>query len=127
MVCDLGRPEQVAEAASQAWDLFGGVDILINNAGIAVRERFEDIPYERWLNIMDINLNAMFRLSQLIGKRMKENRIPGSIVNMASKNGLAGSSMLAHYNASKGAVVLLTQSMAVELAPYGIRVNAVAP
>ncbi|QHW35535.1 SDR family oxidoreductase (plasmid) [Paenibacillus rhizovicinus] len=127
LVCDLGDPEQVAKAASNAWELFGGVDILINNAAIAVREHFEDISYERWLKIMDINLNAMFLVSQLIGKRMMENRIQGSIVNMASKNGLAGSSMLAHYNASKGAVVLLTQSMAVELAPYGIRVNAVAP
>lgn len=127
IVCDLADPEQIKAAAEEAWAITGGIDIVINNAGIAVREPFVDIPYERWTNIMNVNVNAMFLLSQLMVKRMLAAGRKGSIVNMASKNGLAGSVMLAHYNASKGAVVLLTQSMAVELAPLGIRVNAVAP
>ncbi|MEC0231216.1 SDR family NAD(P)-dependent oxidoreductase [Paenibacillus alba] len=127
VVCDLGIPEQVERAAEEAWALWGGLDILVNNAGIAARESFVDIPLSRWQQVIQVNLTAMFQLSQWVAKRMITDKIQGSIVNMASKNGLAGSAVLAHYNASKGGVVLLTQSMAVDLAEYGIRVNAVAP
>jgi len=127
MVCDLSDPNQAREAAVRAWDQLGQVDILINNAGIAYREPFTDISFPVWKRVMEVNVDSMFVLSQFIAKRMIGHGIQGSIVNMASKNGLAGSSMLAHYNTSKGAVLLLTQSMAVELAAHGIRVNAVAP
>jgi NAD(P)-dependent dehydrogenase (short-subunit alcohol dehydrogenase family) len=126
-VCDLSDLDATVAAAERAWSEMGGIDILINNAGIAFREPFSGISLERWKKVMDVNVNAMFVLSQAIANRMVERGQGGSIVNMTSKNGLAGSSMLAHYNASKGAVVLLTQSMAVELASHGIRVNAVAP
>ncbi len=126
-VCDLGEPEQVECAAEQAWGRWDGLDILVNNAGMAVRELFVEIPFSHWNRILNVNVNAMFWLSQNVAKRMAEQGAGGAIVNMASKNGLAGSAKLAHYNASKGAVVLLTQSMAVELAAYAIRVNAVAP
>lgn len=126
-VCDVSNEAELrtmAEWASNRWD---GIDILINNAGLAVRESFLDIPLSNWDKIMDVNLRAMFVLSQYIAKRMINDNIAGSIVNMASKNGLSGSSKLAHYNASKAGIHLLTQSMAVELAEHGIRVNAVAP
>jgi NAD(P)-dependent dehydrogenase (short-subunit alcohol dehydrogenase family) len=126
-ICDLRDPDQTLKAAEEAWNRLGRIDILVNNAGIAFREPFLDIALDAWKKIQEVNVDSMFVLSQAVAKRMIAEGISGSIVNMASKNGLAGSSMLAHYNASKGAVVLLTQSMAVELAPYGIRVNAVAP
>ncbi|MBO9604912.1 MAG: SDR family oxidoreductase [Paenibacillaceae bacterium] len=127
LVCDLSDPGQIAEAAAAAWSVWGGLDILINNAGIAYREPFLDIPADHWDRVIDINLKGMFVLSQLVSRRLVEQGTGGAIVNMASKNGLGGSSMLAHYNASKGGVVLLTQSMAAELAAHGIRVNGVAP
>ncbi|MDF2725814.1 MAG: fabG2 2 [Paenibacillus sp.] len=126
-VCDLSDTEQALAAAEQAWERTGGLDIIINNAGIAYREPFTAISLEHWKQVQDININAMFVLSQAFAKRMIERGTGGAFVNMASKNGVAGSTMLAHYNASKGAVVLFTQSMAVELAAHGIRANAVAP
>lgn len=127
VVCDLSDSLQLEKAAKSAWECYGGLDILINNAGIATREGFLDLSLETWEQVIDVNLKATFHLSQWIAKRMVGAGIKGSIVNMSSKNGLAGSSMLAHYNASKGGVQMLTQSMAVELAPHQIRVNAVAP
>ncbi|WP_189014950.1 SDR family NAD(P)-dependent oxidoreductase [Paenibacillus marchantiophytorum] len=126
-VIDLNDLSAIPAVVEQAISRWNGMDILINNAGMAVRESFLDIPLNRWNQIMNVNLNSMFLISQLVAKQMVEQGGGGSIVNMTSKNGLKGSGQLAHYNTSKGGVVLLTESMAVELAAYGIRVNAVAP
>ncbi|BBH21917.1 3-oxoacyl-ACP reductase [Paenibacillus baekrokdamisoli] len=125
--CDLRDKSGLTETVDRIFALWGAVDILVNNAGIAVRQSFLDISDDNWERVMDVNLGAMFRLTKQVAGKMVAQGIKGSIVNMSSKNGLSGSSKLAHYNASKGGGVLLTQSMAVELAPYGIRVNAVAP
>ncbi|WP_158586292.1 MULTISPECIES: SDR family NAD(P)-dependent oxidoreductase [Oceanobacillus] len=127
VVCDLGNEEDIRKTVEWAYDVWGGIDILINNAGFAVRELFVDISLETWDRILDVNLRGTFILSQLISRRMIQDRISGSIVNISSKNGLASSSYLAHYNTSKAGINLLTQSMAVELAKFNIRVNAVAP
>jgi len=127
VVCDLGQLELLDQAVTSALDSWQGIDILVNNAGIAIREPFVDIKLEHWHATMNVNLNAVFYVSQLAAKRMIAQGTGGSIVNMSSKNGLAASSMIAHYNASKAGICLLSQSMAVELAQYGIRVNAVAP
>lgn len=126
-VCDLQDDAKLQATADWSWNRWNGLDVLVNNAGLAVREAFVDIPIANWDRIMDVNLRAMFLLSQIIAKRMIDRNIPGSIVNTTSKNGLSGSSKLAHYNSSKAGIHLLTQSMAVELAEQGIRVNAVAP
>ncbi len=127
IVCDLQDVEDIEEKVEKAYAYWEGIDILVNNAGSAVREPVIEIPIENWDQIMQVNLRANFILSQWIAKRMIQDQIHGCIVNISSKNGLAGSSYLAHYNASKGGINLLTQSLAVELAQYNIRVNAVAP
>jgi len=125
--CDLRDQVNLEQTTEQAIQWLGGVDILINNAGVAFREPFLDITNEHWDFIMDVNLNSMFRLSRQVIRHMVNQGTGGSIVNMSSKNGINSSSMLAHYNASKAGVILLTQSIAVEMAPHGIRVNAIAP
>ncbi|WP_200416031.1 SDR family NAD(P)-dependent oxidoreductase [Virgibacillus salexigens] len=127
VICDISDENEVQSAANACWKCWDGLDILINNAGWAAREPFLEISLANWDKILEINLRGTFLLSQWISKEMAAQQIPGSIVNISSKNGLAGSSKLAHYNASKAGINLLTQSMAVELAAYNIRVNAVAP
>ena len=103
------------------------VDVLCNIAGIAVGEHFLEITDENWRKVLDINLTGVFLCSQVVARHMVERRVEGRIVHMASTNGLVGESDLAAYNASKFGVVGLTMTMAIDLAPYKIRVNSVCP
>lgn len=125
--CDVSQPESVAALVEGAIAALGGVDILINNAGIAWQEPFLDIPLEHWDTTMAINLRGMFMVAQAVARHMVARGQGGAIVNMSSTNGLEGEPQYAHYNATKGGALLLTRTMAVELAPHGIRVNAVCP
>lgn len=102
------------------------IDVLVNDAGIAFETAFLDIALEEWRRVLEVNLTGMFLLSQAVARRMASRR-RGVILNMASKNGIDGEAGYAHYNASKAGVILLTQTMALELAQFGVRVNAVAP
>jgi NAD(P)-dependent dehydrogenase (short-subunit alcohol dehydrogenase family) len=106
----------------------GRVDVLVNNAGIGETIRAEDEPIDRFRQVVDVNLSALFLLSQLAGRHMIEAR-KGSIVNIASILGLVGSSPLkqASYCASKGGVVNLTRELGAQWARKGVRVNALAP
>ena len=125
-VLDVSRPEQVEEAVGSIVRERGAIDILANNAGIAWEEPFIDIKGDNWRKMIDVNLNGMFYVAQCVSRRMKEQG-GGVIINMSSTNGLVGEAKYAHYNASKGAIVLLTKTMAIELGAAGIRVNAVCP
>lgn len=106
---------------------FGRLDVLVNNAGIAVFEPFVEHTEENWDRTMAVNLKSMFLLGQRAARAMIAQGGGGAIVNMASSNGHMGEKGLAAYNASKAGVVLLTKTMAIELAPHGIRVNCVSP
>ena len=105
----------------------GRIDVLINNAGIARKVRFLDIEPDEWDRMVAVNLRGMFLVARLVARRMVEDGRGGSIVNMASTNALGGEEEFAHYNASKGGVLQLTRSMAVELGSQGVRVNCLCP
>jgi 3-oxoacyl-[acyl-carrier protein] reductase len=122
---DISHPKDVLDNVDLT-DATLPIDILINNAGIAFETPFLKIEEEEWRRVLDINLTGMFFVSQNVCRKMVTRR-RGIVVNMGSKNSLDGEAGYSHYNASKGAVVMLTKTMALELAPYGIRVNAVCP
>jgi len=122
---DVSDPGAVACAFEQLEQILGGLDILINNAGISVRQPFVDITPDQWRRVIDVNLGGIFYVAQQAAWRMLAGG-GGVILNMGSTNGLMGYPNYADYNASKAGVIELTRSMALELAPT-IRVNAVCP
>ena len=126
LACDVSGEGDVARMVAAAHRALGGIDILINNAGTARRDPFLSIAAGDWDRIVAVNLRGMFLVAQAVSRHMVERR-GGVIINMSSTNGLAGEEDYAHYNASKGGVLLLTKTMAVELGRHGIRVNALCP
>ncbi len=123
--CDVVFLDQVRIAFARAVDLMGGVDVLINNAGISIRHPFLRITAEEWNAVLSVNLTGIFYVAQTAAAHMVT-RGTGVILNTASTNGIMGYPYYADYNASKAGVIELTRSMALELAP-AVRVNAVAP
>lgn len=124
---DVQDSGQVQAMVDFTMDTLGGIDILVANAGICEPAHFLDITEESWDRHIDINLKGVFLCGQAVAKAMVAAKTRGKIINMTSVNGLAGEGDQAHYNASKGAITLLTYSMAIDLAEYGINVNAIAP
>ena len=124
---DVSTEADVARIVAASGDALGGIDILINNAGTSLRTAFLDIPAGEWDRIIAVNLRGMFLVGQAVSRLLRQQGTGGAIVNMCSTNGVAGEEDYAHYNASKGGVLLLTKSMAVELGCHGIRVNALCP
>ena len=127
LACDVSLAGDVAQLVAAAHRALGGIDVLINNAGIARRDPFLAIAVSDWDRIIAVNLRGMFLVAQAVSRGMVARGGGGVIINMSSTNGLAGEEGYAHYNASKGGVLLLTKTMAVELGSHGIRVNALCP
>ena len=125
--CDVSKEEDVSSMVAEAEATLGRIDVLINNAGIAGRAAFVDLTPEDWDRTLAVNLRGMFLVAQAVARRMLVDDGGGAIVNMASTNALGGEQEFADYNASKGGVLQLTRTMAVELGPKGIRVNCVCP
>jgi NAD(P)-dependent dehydrogenase (short-subunit alcohol dehydrogenase family) len=127
LACDVSDPEAVERLVEEAERFLDGIDVLANNAGVAWQESFLDITLEHWDQVLDINLRGMFLVAQAVARRMMARGRGGAIVNMSSTNAFEGEAGYAHYNASKGAITMLTRTMATELGPHGIRVNALCP
>lgn len=126
---DVTSQESVNEMIAAIDQKFGRLDIAFCNAGICINVPAKDMSFETWSKVINVNLNGVFLTAQAAGKYMIEHNIKGSIINTAS--------MSAHivnvpqpqcaYNASKAAVIMLTKSLAVEWAQYGVRVNSISP
>jgi NAD(P)-dependent dehydrogenase (short-subunit alcohol dehydrogenase family) len=125
---DVSLEDDVAALVGGALDALGSIDVLINNAGIATKNAFLEVTPEAWDRTLAVNLRGMFLVARSAARAMlARDPVGGVIVNMASTNALGGEADFAPYNASKGGVLQLTRTMAVELGPKGIRVNCVCP
>jgi NAD(P)-dependent dehydrogenase (short-subunit alcohol dehydrogenase family) len=123
---DVGQLEQVKAMVSAAQEGLGPIDVLINNAAVFPRVPFLEMTEDDWDQVLDVNLKGSCFCAQYVAKAMVSAGRQGSI-NIASGAALRGSPRGAHYVASKGGVLSLRRAMALELAPYRIRVNAIAP
>jgi D-sorbitol dehydrogenase (acceptor) len=129
--CDVSKTVQIETLIGAAQARFGSIDILFNNAAIFDLAPLLDSDEAMYDRLFAVNVRGMFFvmqkvLAQMVGQR-DNSRIPGTVINLASQAGRRGEALVSHYCATKAAVVSYTQSAALAMAPYGIRVNAIAP
>lgn len=120
------EPEALRQMVKEASDQFGGIDVLVNNAGIQHVSPIEDFPEDKWNAIIAINLTSAFHLSKAVWPYMKQNK-SGRIINIASAHGLVASEFKSAYVSSKHGIVGLTKTLALEGAPHHITCNAICP
>lgn len=125
--CDVGDAKQVAALIAETEKTFGGIDILVNNAGIVHGADFLEVSEADFERVLRVNLKGAFLVAQAVAKSMVARKKPGAIVNMASINSTVAIPTQIPYSVSKGGLLQLTRAMALSLAPYGIRVNAIGP
>ena len=123
---DVARPTDAQTMVAQVVSELGGLDVLVNNAGVYPRVPFLEMRETDWDLVLDVNLKGGFFCAQAAARAMVAAGRRGSIINMASQ-AIRGAVRGVHYSASKGGVVAMTRATALELAPHGIRVNAIAP
>lgn len=125
---DVTNPDDVQKMVDDVVDEFGKIDILINNAGMTINAKAEEMTYEQWNKVINLNLNGVFLVAQAVGRQMiKQGH--GNIINTSSMSGLIANKPKEQcsYNASKAGVIMLTKSLAMEWSKYNIKVNTIAP
>jgi len=124
---DVRSNSEVEILVQKTVEKFGMIDILVNGASVSTVNEVVNLKEEEWDNIVDVNVKGTFLCSRAVAKQMIKHGKGGKIVNLSSMAGNGGAGQLAHYSASKGAVITFTQCLSVELAPHKINVNAVCP
>lgn len=127
VTADVTVPKDAERVVRETVNRYGRVDVLVNNAGVAAFEPFLEHTEASWDRTLSVDLKGVFLMGQAVARQMVEQGTPGSIVNMASTNGILGERLLAAYNSAKAGVILLTKTMAIELGEHNIRANAVCP
>lgn len=124
---DVSSEQDVQRAFAETRNAFGGVDLLVNNAGLEHPYLLLDMPLDAWRKVIDVNLTGAFLCSREAARSMRDEGCKGTIVNMSSVHEQIAWEQFSHYCASKGGMKMFAQSIAKELAPLGIRVVSVAP
>lgn len=125
---DVTNPDDVQKMVDDVVNEFGKIDILINNAGMTINAKAEEMTYEQWNKVINLNLNGVFLVAQAVGRQMIKQGY-GNIINTSSMSGLVANKPQEQcsYNASKAGVIMLTKSLAMEWSKYNIKVNTIAP
>lgn len=126
IICDVANPDSVARMVAKAAQAWGRIDIVVNNAAISDDTPIEDLDDQRWREVLAINLDSALHVARAALPHLKQSPA-GSIVNIASVQGIRGQPHAMAYATAKGGLVNLTRCMAVDFGPFGIRANAVAP
>jgi NAD(P)-dependent dehydrogenase (short-subunit alcohol dehydrogenase family) len=124
---DVSNEADVAANVEQCWKALGGIDLLVNNAGVLSVSPVIDMPPSEWRRVIEVNATGVFLVTQSVIRMMIAAKRGGSVVSIASIGGKRGDPLISHYNASKFAVVGFTQALAQEVAKHDILINAVCP
>lgn len=124
---DIRSESQIDDAIASIEGALGRIDVLVNNAGVALKKPALDLTRADWQTIVDVNLTGTFFMSQRMGRHLVKRGSPGSIISIASTHGVVALANRAPYGITKAAIIHMTKMLAIEWASHGIRVNAIAP
>lgn len=126
---DVRKSDDILKMVQKALSEYGKIDVLVNNAGLNasyVHHRFEEIPEKEWMEMIDININGVFLVTQAVGRAMLERR-SGKIINISSALAVRAAPERTCYSVTKAAIIQMTRALAAEWAPFGVKVNCIAP